>query len=122
MPSPHHLIAATRIEGTPVFNLAGDKIGQIDDLMLDKTSGKAVYALMSFDGFLGLGQKFYPLPWSTLTYDEKMEGYAIALTREQLEAGYCVGDKDIADEIEWRESVHAYYGATPYWIGGPVAF
>jgi sporulation protein YlmC with PRC-barrel domain len=120
MISSHHLIAASRVEGTPVFNTLGDRIGTIDDVMLDKTTGRAVYALMSFDGFLGLGQKFYPLPWSTLTYDEKAEGYAIPLTHEQLKAGHAVSDKEIADEIDWREAVHAYYGAAPYWIGGPL--
>ena len=59
------LIAAEKVNGTSVYNTAGDKLGSIDDIMLDKNSGRAIYAVMSFGGFLGMGEKFHPLPWST---------------------------------------------------------
>jgi len=64
------LIAAEKVNGTNVYNPKGDKLGSVDDIMIDKTSGRAIYALMSFGGFLGMGEKQHPLPWSQLTYDE----------------------------------------------------
>lgn len=115
MGAKHHLIAGSRIEGASVFSAGGDKLGKIDDLMIDKESGRTVYALMSFGGFLGAGQRYYPLPWSALDYNKAKGAFIVSLTREQIEAGHHVGDKEIKDEIDWRESVHNYYGATPYW-------
>ena len=50
------LIAAEKVEGTDVYNLQGEKLGTVDDIMIDKVSGKAIYALMSFGGFLGIGE------------------------------------------------------------------
>jgi hypothetical protein len=78
------LIAAEKVEGTNVYNLQGDKLGTVDDIMIDKISGKAIYAVMSFGGFLGIGEKYHPLPWAVLTYDEDKGGYNIDLTSDQL--------------------------------------
>ena len=79
------LIAAEKVEGTDVYNLQGDKLGTVDDIMLDKVSGKAIYAIMSFGGFLGIGEKYHPLPWSTLKYDESKGGYIVNLDKKILE-------------------------------------
>lgn len=115
MASTHHLIAASRVEGTPVFSAKGEKLGKVDDLLIEKVSGKAVYALMSFDGFLGAGARYFPVPWSLLDYDEDKGGYLTPLTREQIENGHSVGDREVEDEVAWREQVHAYYNVAPYW-------
>ena len=79
------LIAAEKVEGTSVYNLQGEKLGTVDDIMIDKVSGKAIYALMSFGGFLGIGEKYHPLPWSTLKYDERKGGYIVNLDKRMLE-------------------------------------
>ena len=63
--SPGSLIAADRVEGTAVYNRQGDHLGAIKTVMIDKPSGKVAYAVMSFGGFLGIGEKYHPLPWST---------------------------------------------------------
>src|SRR5271157_4713362 len=70
-PSETHgrLIAASKVNGTTVYNRAGEKLGSIYDVMLAKGSGKAEYAVMSFGGFLGIGDRYHPLPWDALTYD-----------------------------------------------------
>jgi sporulation protein YlmC with PRC-barrel domain len=60
------LIAADKVKGTNVYNPEGEKLGTVDDVMIDKVSGKAIYAVMSFGGFLGIGEKYHPLPWSSL--------------------------------------------------------
>lgn len=78
------LIASDKVEGTPVRRSNGDTIGTIERVMIDKRSGKVAYAVMSFGGFLGIGEKYHPLPWNRLTYDEAKGGYNIDLSEAQL--------------------------------------
>ncbi len=80
----HSLIASSKIEGTPVYRSNGEQVGKIEHLMIDKLSGKVVYAVMSFGGFLGMGEDYCPLPWSVLTYNERLGGYEVKLTDQQL--------------------------------------
>ena len=68
------LIGSDKVEGTPVYRSNGDRVGQIERVMIDKLSGKVAYAVMSFGGFLGIGEDYYPLPWSLLTYNPRLEG------------------------------------------------
>ena len=70
----HQVISSDRVEGASVYNANGDKLGSIDDLMIDKYSGNVRYAVMEFGGFLGMGTDRYPLPWSMLKYDTALEG------------------------------------------------
>ena len=63
------LISSDKVEGTAVYNRPGDKLGSIHSVMIDKISGKVAYAVMSFGGFLGIGDRYHPLPWHVLTYD-----------------------------------------------------
>lgn len=78
-------IRASQVQGTEVFNEAGERLGQIDDIVLSRKEGRAVYAIMSFGGFLGVGERFHALPWSSLLFDELIGGYVVPLTRAQLE-------------------------------------
>lgn len=73
----HDLIASDRVEGTKVFRPNGDRIGKIDHFMVEKRSGQVEYVVMSFGGFLGLGEELRPLPWGALEYDSKLEGYVV---------------------------------------------
>jgi len=116
MSATHHLVTASRVEGQPVYTKTGEKLGKIDDLLIDKASGKTLYALMSFDGFLGLGKQYFPIPWAKLDYDPKKHGYAAALTRKQIEDGPKVAEEEVKQEIAWRETVHDYYQMAPYWV------
>lgn len=115
MGSTHHLVTGSRVDGQPVFSTDGKKLGKIADLIIDKASGQTVYALMAFDGFLGVGEQYYPVPWSKLDYNPAKHGFTVPLTRDQIEAGHQVSDKEVEDEIAWREQVHSYYDAIPYW-------
>jgi len=80
------LIGSDKVEGTAVYGADGEKIGQIERVMIDKVAGKVAYAVMSFGGFLGLGEDYYPLPWSLLTYNERLGGYDVEISHEQLKA------------------------------------
>lgn len=110
------LIAAEKVNGTNVYNAAGDKLGSVEDIMLDKVSGKAIYAVMSFGGFLGIGEKQHPLPWSALNYDERKGGYVVNLDKKTLENAPTL---DPGENFNWTpdygRSIDKYYGAPTYW-------
>jgi hypothetical protein len=111
------LIAADQVVGTGVYNRAGEKLGTVDHLMLDKVSGQAIYAVMSFGGFLGLGQSYHPLPWSMLRYDAAFGGYAVDVDRKMLQAApYFERLDDFRWTPEYSRMVDHYYGAPPYWL------
>jgi hypothetical protein len=78
------LISAKKVNGTAVYNSAGDSLGSIFDIMIDKRHGTVAYAVMSFGGFLGIGEKYHPVPWNLLTYDQQKDGYNIDLSEGQL--------------------------------------
>jgi hypothetical protein len=84
--APETLIASERVEGKKVYDLAGHKLGKIDDILIDKVTGVANYAVMSFGGFLGMARKHHPLPWASLHYDLKKNGYVVDLDKARLEA------------------------------------
>ena len=85
-----HLIASNKVEGTPVYTSQGERIGSIYNFMVEKRSGKVAYAVMSFGGFLGMGESYHPLPWNKLTYDTSLGGYVVGVTRERLQAAPAV--------------------------------
>ncbi|MET0259175.1 MAG: PRC-barrel domain-containing protein [Methylobacterium sp.] len=116
-PKARALIASDRVIGTDVRRPDGGKVGRIERLMLDKTSGRVAYVVMSFGGFLGLGEDYYTLPWAVLTFDPAIEAYVVDITEEQLRKAPARSPEggDPADEREWEEHVHRYYNAAPYW-------
>ena len=75
------LIASNKVEGTAVYNRTGEHLGEVYNFMVDKYSGQVAYAVMSFGGFLGIGEKYHPLPWKVLTYDTSLGGYVVDWTR-----------------------------------------
>jgi hypothetical protein len=79
-----NLIGSDKVEGTPVYRSNGDKVGEIERVMIDKLSGKVAYAVMSFGGFMGIGEDYYPLPWSLLTYNPTLGGYEVNISEQQL--------------------------------------
>ena len=105
------LIAASKVNGTAVYSRSGEGIGSIYDLMIEKVSGQVAYAVMSFGGFLGIGEDYHPLPWKSLTYDTRLGGYVVDVTPEQLEKAPRYG----RDESPWSDPAYGrrvsdYYG------------
>lgn len=114
--SEHHaLVASDRVSGTDVFGADGEKIGAIERFYIEKISGRVVYALMSFGGFLGVGEDHYPLPWSKLTYDTSLGGYRVDITEKDLENAPKWIEGQPVEDREWGQSVHGFYGVPPYW-------
>jgi hypothetical protein len=110
-------IRATKVIGTSVYNATGEKIGKIEDVVLDKLSNNIMFAVCGFGGFLGMNEKFHPLPWSTLDYQKDKDGYVVGMTKEQLQAA----PSDKIDELTrldgdgLRDKVYDYYNAPRYW-------
>ena len=105
------LIAASKVNGTSVYNRTGDKLGSVYDVMINKMSGTAEYAVMSFGGFLGIGDSYHPLPWRVLTYDEARGGYVVDLDRRLLEGApsYTAAQGGDWQDAAWGARVDDYY-------------
>lgn len=111
----HHLIASDRVEGTKVYNRSGDKLGSIKNFMVGKVSGQAEYAVIEFGGIFGLGNDYYPVPWSMLTFDTDKGGYVVDVTKEQLEKAPRHGAAFPEYDHNYGRNVFDYYGvAYPY--------
>jgi PRC-barrel domain len=110
------LIGSDKVEGTAVYGPDREKIGSIERVMIDKIRGKVAYAVLSFGGFLGMGEDYYPVPWSTLDYDTSLGGYRVNFTKDQLDRA-----PKYTESQGWNWSrendrkVYDYYGAQPYW-------
>ncbi len=111
------VMAADTLQGDDVINLQGDKLGSIEDIMLDVASGRVAYAVLSFGGILGMGDKLFAIPWSALALDADRKCFVLDVSKDRLEKapGF---DKDhwpsMADQ-NWASQVYAYYNQQPYW-------
>ena len=110
------LIGSDKVEGTAVYGADDTKIGTVQRVMIDKVSGQIAYAVVSFGGFLGMGEEYYPMPWSKLDYDTDLGGYRADVTEDQLR-----GAPKFSRSTDWDwsnrtndERVYKYYNQ-PLW-------
>lgn len=109
-----HLMGAETLIGNDVCNQNGDDLGDIKEIMLDTTTGKVCYAVLSFGGVLGIGSKLFAVPWNALTLDMDEKHFVLNVDKDRLEnaPGF---DKDnwpnMADK-SWENEIHSYYGTT----------
>jgi hypothetical protein len=111
------LIESDRVDGTAIYGANGESIGSVKRMMIDKLSGKVAYALISFGGFLGMGEEEHPLPWAKLTYDTSLGGFRTNVTEEQLRgapAHYRQAGYDWSNRTHERE-LHDYWRTPYYW-------
>lgn len=116
----HHLIASDRVEGTQVRSTDGSTIGAIERVMIDKITGNVAYAVLSFNGPVGVGQRRLPIPWPQLTYDRKLAAYHLGLAENEVSAMPQGSDIDWGDrgrEIEHHDDDRrkAYWGIAESW-------
>jgi sporulation protein YlmC with PRC-barrel domain len=110
-------IRAKTVIGTTVRDASGEKIGTIEDIVLDKLSNNIVFAIVGFGGFLGMGEKYHPIPWSALKYDEREGSYVVPFSREMLEAAPADSiDALVAgNAVAYRDRAYDYYHTPHYW-------
>ena len=113
-PGPH-LMGADTLVGNEVYNTDAEDLGDIKEIMLDMRSGRVSYAVLSFGGFMGMGEKLFAVPWDALKLDTENKRFVLDVDMDRLKTapGF---DKahwpDMAD-ASWEKSIHAYYGTTP---------
>ena len=108
------LIASDRVEGTAVYDRQGERLGSISHVMIGKRNGQAEYAVMSFGGFLGIGNDHYPIPWQMLNYDVEKGGYVVDLDKEKLAAApRFSADLRPQYDRDYMSSLYGYYGIAP---------
>lgn len=111
------VLSTSTLVGDDVRNPAGEDLGKIEDIMVDTSSGRVAYAVLSFGGFLGMGDKLFAIPWEALRLDQEHEHFVLNVEKETLEEapGF---DKDNWPEFAdrtWGAQIHSYYGYDPYW-------
>ena len=111
-------IQASRVIGTDVYNTEGKHIGTIEDVMLDKTTNSIMFAVIGFGGFLGIGEKYHAIPWSSLDYEKNRGGYVVPFSKEQLEAApvHDISELTGDDGHKARDASYSYYKVPPYWV------
>jgi sporulation protein YlmC with PRC-barrel domain len=111
------VMSASTLAGDKVVNTAGEDLGKLNEIMIDAQAGRVAYAVLSFGGFLGMGDKLFAIPWDQLSLDEDRKCFILNVNRKTLEKapGF---DKDnwpdMADP-SWREQIYSYYGSRRYW-------
>ena len=112
------LIAGDKVAGTAVYQRDGDRLGEIHDVMIDKTSGNVAYAVLSFGGLLGIGKAYHPLPWSLLKYDTDLGGYVVDLSASDIKESpaYAADSEPNWNDREYESKIHDFYGVGPYWV------
>jgi sporulation protein YlmC with PRC-barrel domain len=110
-------IRAKKVIGTNVKDMQGKKIGEIEDIVLDKQSNNIMFAVVSFGGFLGMAEKYHPLPWASLDYDAKDGAYVVRLTEQQLRSAPADSIDELTkdDGLSYRNRSFEYYQTPRYW-------
>ena len=111
------VLSASSINSDSVRNSEGQDLGSIKDLMIDIDTGKVAYAVLSFGGFLGVGDKLFAVPFKALQLDAEQECFVLDVDKERLERAHGFDPNnwpDMADQ-SWQTDVHETYGVNPYW-------
>jgi sporulation protein YlmC with PRC-barrel domain len=117
-PGARRVLSASSLASHSVTNKLGEDLGSVKEIMIDLPSGRIAYAVLSFGGFLGMGNKLFAIPWEVLTVDEDRKCLVLDADKATLEKapGF---DKDhwpdMADS-RWGTEVYTYYGRKPYWL------
>ena|ERR1022692_1924350 len=108
------LIYASKVSGDTVRNSAGQSIGHIEDIAIDSITGDIAYAVLSLGGFLGIGERFHPVPWSVLKYEPDQNSYLVTLSNDELKAAPMYSKSTFAELRDSAENfphnMFAYYG------------
>ena len=107
----NRLISSEKVEGTAVYDRTGQNLGSVHHVMIDKYTGQVAYAVMSFGGFLGIGESYHPLPWKTLTYDTRLGGYVTDISRARLEGApsYRASDMPNWSDHSYTDRIDKYW-------------
>jgi sporulation protein YlmC with PRC-barrel domain len=110
-------VKASSILGTHVVDLHAETLGSIKEIVLDPRTGRVVYVVMSFGGFLGIGEKLFAIPFSSFEFDLTNNQYVLQVPKDKLQRapGFDAGHWPLISDETWNRDLHTYYGLSPYW-------
>ena len=110
-------LKASSVIGTSVVNPTGDNLGDVKEVVIDPRSGKVAYAVISFGGFLGMGEKLFAIPFSALKYNVEKNEYVLDVSKERLKAapGFDPDHWPAMSDEKWNREIYKYYERSPYW-------
>jgi sporulation protein YlmC with PRC-barrel domain len=113
------VLSASTMTGDTVRNMKGEDLGRIEEVMIDLDSGRIAYAVLSAGGFLGIGDRFFAIPWNALAVDLEQREFILDVDKERLERapGFDEDSWPLMADRQWGETIHGYYGRKPYWDG-----
>ena len=113
------VLSASTLEGDSVRNAAGEDLGKISDIMIDIPSGRVAYAVLSFGGFLGMGDKLFAVPWAALKVDEDEKCFVLNVDKRTIEQapGFDKDNWPDMSDVNWGTQISSYYSVRPYWEG-----
>jgi sporulation protein YlmC with PRC-barrel domain len=118
-----HVLSATTMIGDKVVSPNGEDLGTLKELMIDLDEGRVNYAVLSFGGFLGMGDKLFAIPWEALTLNAEDHSFILNVDKEKLENAPGFDKDNWPDEAQyeagWLLDLYNYYGYTPYWMNEP---
>lgn len=121
---PHAAVSvdASAFAGDPVFNRQDAVLGIIEDLLIDVQRGTVAYAVLAPEGFLGLGDRPFAIPWSAFTLDVDRQCFILDADRQRLEEapGFDRDAWSAIGDLGWAHDVHHYFGVRPYWQEAPA--
>ena len=109
------VLSASTLNDDDVYNLKGEKLGSIKEIMLDINTGRVCYVVLSFGGFLSMGEKLFAVPWSALTVDTENKRFLMDTDEARLKEapGFDTDNWPNMADATWEKKVHSYYGTHP---------
>ena len=115
-------LSTSSINGTNVVNRNGEDLGHIEDIMIDLNTGRILYTVLSFGGFLGIGNKLFAVPFDSFTIDQAKENFVLDYDKDFLEnaPGFDKNDWPATNDVDFNTEVYSYYSVDPYWTALPI--
>ena len=112
-----NVLSTNAIIGDSIVNRTGENLGKIEELMLDLESGRVAYAVLSFGGFLGMGEKLFAVPFEALKLDASREHFTLDVNKDKLKnaPGFDKAHYPQVADRTWGAEIYKFYGIKPYW-------
>jgi sporulation protein YlmC with PRC-barrel domain len=116
-PKHPNLMSEGTLRDDKVINSRGEDLGKIEDFMIDPRAGRVAYAILSFGGFMGLGNKLFAVPWNAMDLDTDRHAFVLDIDKDRLRdaPGFDKNNWPDLMTADWRDRVHTFYNQTPYW-------
>lgn len=111
------VLSASSLSGDEVYNLKEEKIGKIEEIMIDVQEGVVAYCVLSFGGLMGMGDKLFAIPWSAFSIDEENKRFILDVSKDTLKnaEGFDKNDWPDLSDLDWQSRNYSYYNVSPYW-------